>query len=1018
MSGTLSMLRGTMDILGKNLLILASAGSGKTFQLGNRVIGLVAKGADPTKIVALTFTRKAAGEFADSVLSKLADAAQGGRASDELRKDIQLSQADFPDVLERVVRALPRITFGTMDSFFSKVVRGFQYELGLTGGRFDLLEGSRAAAAADGILADILGETLDEADGGEFLHAFRRATIGKEELRVSEGLRGFVKRWQSRYRSSAHLEWGPELLAGVRLEDWEAQKHGLAARVLRGLDGQEYTRKGQQEALEKIVATLAGHTIGSGKLGSPTSLLATIMEAAEQGNGPLQLKHYKDFQLTGPSADALREMVLLAARCEMAAAVLRTRAIRQVISVHDARCEQQLRRRGLLGFDDVKILMGGWAHSEYRRLGREAVDFRLDARHEHWLLDEFQDTSRSEWMGLLPLLDEAATGEDGSLFIVGDRKQAIYAWRGGEVGLFDEAITRYGDGMEVEEMAESWRSCPQVLDLVNLVCRDQSTLRELFGDAADRWDCPQHFSAPKLAVPGKRGEARVEIVEEKWEGRLDRLGSLLTELGVGSRPLTCGVLVRSNAKVREVSDHLRNLGFDVIEEGRREPSKDNPVGIALGHLLKWLANPADHYALGVIRMSPFYAVLHARYGEHWQQMWEQLTAVAAETGFAAMAEGVIEELWGGWSDFGRRRAGDIIAALAALDASGGATAREAADWIDRLEVSQSPGVAAVQVMTIHKSKGLGFDIVVLPDVPDDTVPTTQHFDVAEGDGWLSGTPPKWARDLIPEMREAEDNWGVAQRHEAFCLLYVALTRAKRGLYVLLGEPSDSKDPEKASLANWLASSVGAGKEAGISWQSGSPDWVELKPPAEPRPAVTAMPPLGTSVPRRERSTPSAKKRSGESTVQRSNAGTRFGTAVHAAFETVGWIDEQALNLPPGDAAVRVAEILKIPDVRELFERRGAAVDCFREQAVDGILDGAWISGVIDRLHLHRAPTGEVTRVEIIDFKTDRVVDLAELKGSYVCQMRSYRDLLKRVYPDAAVDCILVSTALGAVCRVD
>ena len=64
-----------MNILAKNLLILASAGSGKTFQLGNRVIGLVAGGAAPERIVALTFTRKAAGEFADSVLTKLAQAA-------------------------------------------------------------------------------------------------------------------------------------------------------------------------------------------------------------------------------------------------------------------------------------------------------------------------------------------------------------------------------------------------------------------------------------------------------------------------------------------------------------------------------------------------------------------------------------------------------------------------------------------------------------------------------------------------------------------------------------------------------------------------------------------------------------------------------------------------------------------------------------------------------------------------------------------------------------------------------
>ncbi len=135
-------------------------------------------------------------------------------------------------------------------------------------------------------------------------------------------------------------------------------------------------------------------------------------------------------------------MVQLAAQCELAAALLRTRAVREVVSVFDDLCAQRLRRRGLLGFNDVKILMGEWARGEDARLRREAVDFRLDARIDHWLLDEFQDTSRADWTGLLPLIDEAASDEEGSMFIVGDKKQAIYAWRGGDVRLFDEVIDR------------------------------------------------------------------------------------------------------------------------------------------------------------------------------------------------------------------------------------------------------------------------------------------------------------------------------------------------------------------------------------------------------------------------------------------------------------------------------------------------------------------------------------------------------------------------------------------------
>ena len=1005
------MLDHTMNILEKNLLILASAGSGKTFQLGNRVIGLVAKGVAPEKIVALTFTRKAAGEFADSVLTKLAAAASEDNFAAKLRRELELPDADFGDALERVVRALPRLTLGTMDSFFARVVRGFQYELGLTGGKFDLLEGPRAVAAADEILAAILGETLGDDGGDDFLHAFRRATIGKEEQKVMEGLRGFVKSWHSRYRAAAHgLEWGPAALAGVRREDWEEHKHALVAKVLRGLDGLDYTDKRQRASLEKVIQTLENHTIGSGSLGGASAMLENVMAAAARANGSLTVKHYKEFLIGGPAGDALRDLVVLAARCELAAALHRTRAVREVVSVYDARCDNQLRRRGLLGFDDVKVLMGEWVRGEDARLRREAVDFRLDARYEHWLLDEFQDTSRADWMGLQPLIDEAAGDGEGTMFVVGDRKQAIYAWRGGEVGLFDEVIRRYsGWGLETEPMSESWRSSPEVLALVNRVCGDTATLREFFGEAAAKWDWQEHFSAEPLTGPNKRGEARVEVVAGKWEERLERLAGLLGELGVGERAMTCGVLVRQNSKVREVADDLRAKGFDVIEEGRREPAKDNPVGIALGHLLKWLANPADVFAKEVMEMSPLAATLRTRFGGRWQQVWEGLLGVAADAGFAAMIEEVVEPCWAEWSDFGRRRAGDVMAALASLDAQGGATPREAAEWIERLEVSQSPGIAAVQVMTIHKAKGLGFDVVVLPDVPNDKIPSSQYFDVAEGEGWITETPPKWARDLIPEMRDAEASWAASQRYEAFCMLYVALTRSKRGLYVLLEPPSASQDADKASLANWLATSVSSTGRPGTVYQSGSPDWVDGISRSNRAKDAAALPVLTAGTARRERTTPSAAKKKAGAAVGHSASGMKFGSEVHTAFEQVGWIDETPPVFPAGEGGRVVAELLEIPAVRKLFERGGRPMEQFREQPIDAILDGQWLSGVMDRLHLHRDGSGTVTRVEIIDFKTDALDEMGKLVDRYSAQMGAYREVMARAYPDARIECILLST---------
>jgi len=992
-----------------NLLILASAGSGKTFQLANRIIHLVERGEDPSKIVALTFTRKAAGEFSDSVLIKLAKAAKDTEKADELLRAIQQPNADFSKSLERVVRALPNMMLGTMDGFFSKMVRGFQYEFGVTGGKFDLLEGPRAVAATNEILTNILSEEIEDGGADEFLYAFRRASMGKENQGVIEGLRKFVRVWQGIFRNTHQSDWGPAHLAGVDIADWEAKKHGLMASVMRGLDGVTYTEKRQRDAMEEAINTIAQHTIGSGSLGDAKSLLLSILSEANGPIGPLQLKYFKEFVFGGPSGDALREMVLLAARCEMAAALQRTRAVWEIISIYDERCESELRSRGLLGFDDIKHLMGRWRYSEKDRLTREAIDFRLDARYDHWLLDEFQDTSQSDWTGLSPLVDEAFSSDERTVFIVGDRKQAIYGWRGGDVRLFDKIIDQYGDGLAKEEMADSWRSCPEVLKLVNCVCGDPTALGQFFGETDPKWEWQPHTSAKRLAEPDKRGEARVEIVEGKIDERLERLSELLLELGVGEKNHTCGVLLRTNATMRKVADHLRMKGFDVIEEGARQPSKDNPVGVALSHLLKWLADPSDAFAKKVIEMSPIGPVLTAKFGETWQQSWERLLETAATIGFAGMVDEVIREVWSEWSEFGRRRAGDIVAALAKLDAQGGATSQKAADWIANLEVSQSPGRAAVQVMTIHKSKGLGFDIVVLPDVPDETIPQTQKFEVAEHSDWISQTPPKWARDLIPEMVEAESRWAMTQRYEAICMLYVAITRAKRGLYILLEAPGKSKDTNKPTLSNWLLASVANNSPTDYFYQTGRPDWVDLVVQANPSSSASSHKALAPGITRRGRTTPSGLKKSADKAVTHSGSGMKFGSEVHAAFEQVGWVDEVTPTLPRNDAGRLVAELLDKPCLRELFKRNGKAIDLFCEQPIDAIVDNAWLSGVIDRLHLHRDVAGLVNRVEVIDYKTDGVERIEELVERYSQQMLAYQQVMQIAYPDAEVVCLLVST---------
>jgi len=997
-----------IEILRQNLMIRASAGSGKTYQLGNRVIGLVGVGeVDPERIVALTFTRKAAGEFADSVLRKLARAAGEPKAAAELAGQIG-AEFDPAAVLERVVRALPRFQLGTIDGFFTRVVRGFQHELGLGGGGFELVQGPKLEALLLDLRAAILLDALEGRAGEEFLHAFRRATMGREENRVSEPLADFVAAWHGWWlKGVGSGAFGGGFEGLPEPAEWERRRALLAGALREAVAGTEWTDKRQPGAMEKLLEKIEGHHVGSGSLGGSGKLFESLL-AGVAGEGPLRPSHYREFELGAEASEAFRATLGLLVKCELAAAVERTRAIGELVARYDAECERRLRRRGLLGFDDVKRLMGAWTRSEEERLRREQVDFRLDARYDHWLLDEFQDTSRAEWTALEPLADEAVAPGAGSFFVVGDEKQAIYGWRGGEVRLFEELEAKYGGGrgeeaLRVQSMPTSYRSCEAVLELVNAVCGDLETIRSLFGErVASRWRWEDHVAARK----GIAGEARVEVVEGDAEARCARLIELLDELGVRERQLSCGVLLRTNAQVRDTAEALRVAGFEVIEEGSRKPTEDNPVGVTLRHLIRWLADPADRFARRVLEMSPLGAVVSGRFGESWAAAWEGMLELAREEGFAGLAEVVLEGHREPLSDFGRRRAADVLAALAAFDAAGGGGAREALRWIEGLEVSQSPGVAAVQVMSIHKSKGLGFDLVVLPEIESRQVPDAGRFEVAAGEGWLLQPPARWVRDLVPPLREAEASWGEEQRYEAMCLLYVALTRAKRGLHVFLpAPPKKGWDEGHASAANWLMRSLGGGED-GVLWQSGDRGWIDELDPREAPPPVVAQA-LGEARPRRARATPSGAK--AKVAGGGGSAGGRvYGNAIHAAFERVGWVDEEQPGLEDDEAGRRVAELLRSPEVRAGFERGGRAIELFREQPVEAIVDGKWLSGIIDRLHVIDGGA----EVEVIDFKSDAVEEAAELVERYASQMEAYRGVIAGVYPRARVRCRLLSTKLG------
>jgi ATP-dependent exoDNAse (exonuclease V) beta subunit len=1042
----------------QSLMIRASAGSGKTFQLSNRFLALLAAGAEPSELIALTFTRKAAGEFADRILSRLAegslDEAKAAKLSAELADtlggnadsgmpalfpggtQVKPDLAAFQGLLERLTGELHRVSLGTLDSFFVRIAKRFPYELGLA--EFQLLEEDAMKAEQSQVLARIFRE-VPERQREAFLGAFRLATHGKEHNRLCDLLDEFLEKHHQRYLSAPEREqWGNLDLIWPDGCPWpEVEDFGAAAQdVVDQLGTVDVDKKPHAtwiKGWEGAAEWFANYSAGDGRK-APSAVDRTLVLLEELAAGQAtDVFSRMEHRISGALGRGMVRLIGGYLRAEIEARATRTVGLWSLLWAYESIYGTEVRRRGRLGFADVtRLLADGGLTTD----GRAKIESRLDARYRQWMLDEFQDTSRNQWEVLEGLLDEATLDPDGerSLFVVGDTKQGIYGWRGGEPRLFDDLLARPGWSGRMREwgMETSWRSAQEVLDLVNLVC-DPAAMRGRFPAAAvARWNYAEHRSATRgTPLPGYAvviDTAEDESEDEDEIGGVDgALRDLLAEVRPISRGLSCAVLVRSNAKARKMVDFLRQEFPDMPVEmdAEVELAQDNPLGLALLDLFRWLAHPADRFAKEHVMTSPLGPVLGG-FGDGSVACWHACRKRVLESGMA----GLLSELVAGLRERGvlnafldQRLAGILRAALD-YDESGG---RELDEWVARresLKQREYSAEGALQVMTVHKAKGLEFDMVVLPDLAGGAFDDPSKAGILEfkdAHGRIEGVLLAPGRKLLEAdaaLGRRFEAWSAEQCYERFCNLYVGLTRAKHASYVLL--PKAPKDPSSQRRFDlWIRSVVGVtggevtwnGKSRVTLHEAGDAAWhgkVGGRGMVEGPERVVVT--LGRAVSRFERTTPSGAKKEAAGIVA-SPTGMAFGSAVHAAFEAVGWVDEEVPVLPAGDAGALVGELLGMSEVRGFFERGGRNVELYREQAVEAILGGKWLSGIVDRLHVIRDGAGTVTEVEVIDFKTDAVESAEQLVERYAGQMEAYREVMARAFGGVPVRCCLLSTKL-------
>ncbi len=1010
-----------------HVMILASAGSGKTYALTNRFVRLLAHGARPERIAALTFTRKAAGEFFDEILKKLARAAASESEARHLAAEIQrpdLRARDFLGLLRSMTAAMHRLNLGTLDSFFARILRAFPLELGLAGD-FEVLQEHGARLERRRVLRRMFAHAASGGARQDFIEAFKRATFGAEEKQLGMRLDAFLDEHAEVFHAAPQAEgWGRAERIWPGGSTWlavaEKSKRDAAAQDLAAaLPWSTFTDK-QRTRWEDFFSMLAGWSPGA-PLPKPVAYVVENAFKAWPALSEIMVER-KKVPLPAAAGRALGSLVSGIVGAELARRLEITQGVFAVLRGYEEVYDSVVRRAGRLTFADVQRLLRPDSPDGARLLTREAaaearlfIDWRLDAQIDHWLLDEFQDTSFGQWSVLRNLIDEAvqdpAAGR--SFFYVGDVKQAIYAWREGDSRLFREIFDHYNGanpGMIVEERLDrSWRSVPPVIAMVNRVLGDTAALARLFpGDAATRW--AREWRDHESAKPELGGYATLLHAEDR-DGRFAETLRIIAETRALDRGLTVAVLVQKNSTAAELADFLRREGgLPAIAESDLHIGTDNPLTCALLALFRAAAHPGDRAAWEHVGMTPLRDILIQEQCTDADALTMRVLGEIHEVGYERTVEGWVDRLIPFLAEddrFSRERGRQFSHAARLFDETGSRDVAEFVLFAERHTVRDAEGGAVVRVMTVHKAKGLGFDLVVLPDLEGTRLAARRR---GLGVQRARDRTVEWVFDLPPETFFAQDEVlaGYVSAAEAeacyeeLALLYVAMTRAKRAMYVVTEPVGTSQSHNFARLLQ---------ETLGEEWSAGEERWYESIGSTTAANVVEEGIAMTTSpgVTRRPARTPSELKLGEVSgarlfAFEAGGGAVEFGRLVHQFLSEIEWAggeDTQRMIArwrETGAAGAEAAACVEASQLAAVWTKPVAPrVDLWRERAFEIVVDGVWITGVFDRVILSYDETGQPIAATIFDFKTDMVTGgLVETARKHAGQLSLYREAVAKL----------------------
>ncbi len=741
-----------MDTKRQCMALKASAGSGKTFALSVRFLALLFKGANPSEILTLTFTKKATAEMKERILDYLKilqkenlenekEKAQNilKELEEKYHLDPDLVRNSAPKIYQRFLNAEIRIS--TIDAFFQSILRKFCWFVGLSA-NFEVNEDTKAHQQQlnESFLSALNGEQLEE------LSVFIAQCLSYES-----------------YTSDSILERLRFLKNKLYLFDPNKKEPA-------------FDEKGFLEKLRSLneqiqsIETASDRAKTAIKCDSFRGFLNSSLTWLEKKS---EYQSFKKLKSEIPTLESeCEEIENDLKRYYEAKETAIFKKFPKFIQLYD----NATSKIQALDFDAIKdkvhVLLNG-----YEEMPAEFFYFRLDSKIAHILIDEFQDTSLNDYKILAPFIDEIKAGIGQakwhrSVFFVGDVKQSIYAFRGSFSSLF-ESVSKdfYHDNLEFNH-----RSAPLIINYVNTI------FKKAYQDSPTAY-LEQKYPKDSSNKHARDGYVKVSLVADERELLLEQIlqeAQNLLEHRIDPKDIT--ILCATNKDALEIKNYLQE-NLSAIR-----PSTESSANLSQFVESKIIKN-ALKYALAEEPYKPFYKHSVLKLAGYLHD-----DAIVLPS-FNPKKESVAGFVWKVMELF------ELYGECAQICLELAVGCEDANEFLEKLEAKSiaSFNAKGAQIMTIHKSKGMQFPYVIVCERLGN--PKSNHSNqLLEEYNGAELTRLYYRmknREMVDkDYARALDKEEAAKDHEETNVYYAAFTRAELGLIVVAKDKKESKKESK------------------------------------------------------------------------------------------------------------------------------------------------------------------------------------------------------------------------------